>query len=56
MWPEENHVRRLRGKVWEGFEVWEQGEEGGAWLRLNPSCWQLIQSCNLKSWGVVCVV
>lgn len=22
MWPEENHVRRLRGKVWEGLEVW----------------------------------
>ena len=36
--------------------VWEQGGEGGAWLRLSPSCWQLIQSCNLKSWGVVRVV
>lgn len=36
--------------------VWEQGGEGGAWLRLNPTCWQFIQSCNLKSWGVVRVV
>lgn len=36
--------------------MWEQGGEGGAWLRLNPTCWQLIQSCNLKSWGVLRVV